>query len=171
MAYITYDDYATIYGTDRVSEGRFNLLRIEASRMVDDMTAGVDGVRKLKHYFPTDEDDSATVKTCLCRVVDFLWQCQSIEESGMEARGYTSDSNGIHGKSVASISAGNESISYSAGDSSNATAMDKAIADTQERRKQVQDIIRTYLNGIKDCNGVNLLYMGRYPYIRGDADV
>lgn len=171
MGYITYDDYATIYGTDRVSEGRFNLLRIEASRMVDDATTGVDGVRKLKLYFPVDEEDAATVRVCICKVVDFLGQVENAVDSSAAARGYTFDANGLHGKTVSSISAGNESITYSSGDSSNATAVDKAIASAEEKQKQVYEIIRTFLQGITDKNGVHLLYMGRYPGMRGDVDV
>lgn len=169
--YITYEDYTSIYGTEHAPEGRFNLYRIEASRLIDYMTTGVDGVSKLKEFYPTNEDDVLIVKTCICKLVDFLWQVASIEDSAANARGFMVDANGIHGKTIASRSAGNESISYASGDSSNATAFDKAVSDVEARKAQMTDIVRTYLNGITDRNGVRLLYLGVYPRIGGDADV
>jgi hypothetical protein len=43
------------------------------------------------------------------------------------------------------------------------SVIDKAVADKSVRNKLVADTIRGGLSGVKDANGVNLLYMGKYP--------
>ena len=63
---------------------------------------------------------------------------------------------------ISSVSAGNESISYSVG---NATMIDKALSDPTVKEKLFRDTIREGLSGVTDANGVNLLYMGVYPRV------
>ena len=79
------------------------------------------------------------------------------------SRGYAETSNGLHGKVVSSVSAGNESISYAVG--SSGSSVDKAITDISERNKLISSVVRECLSGISDANGVNLLYMGVYPRV------
>ena len=65
-----------------------------------------------------------------------------------------------------SRSAGNESISYSgAGDLAKSSSIAAAVADPQAREKLYRDTVTDYLSGVQDANGVNLLYMGRYPRV------
>ena len=45
-----------------------------------------------------------------------------------------------------------------------ATAIDKALSDKAAEAQLYTDTIREYLSGVSDANGVNLLFMGRYPY-------
>ena len=68
----------------------------------------------------------------------------------------------MHGKVVSSVSAGNESISYSVGSD---TAINLAVKDLEARKKLIYATIREHLSGAKDANGVNLLYMGVYPRV------
>jgi hypothetical protein len=70
----------------------------------------------------------------------------------------------MQGKVVASVSAGNESITYAVGKSSD-TAISNAIKDLQSKDMAIYQFISSRLVGIADANGVNLLYNGPYPYV------
>lgn len=163
--YADYTDYQGIYGTERLQEAYFQPFAIEAQRIMDRYTTGVDNVRKLKVAFPTDEDTVLYVKACFCRLVDTLYEISEAERLASLARGYEVTSEGIRGKVISSRSAGNESISYGTAGGSGAasSAMDKAVTDLQERNRLISQIITEHLSGQTDANGVNLLYMGRYP--------
>ena len=62
MAYIDYEYYKSLYGEKAISETEFNHLLWDAEREINKATSGVDGVKKLKIAFPTDEYDAETVK-------------------------------------------------------------------------------------------------------------
>lgn len=160
MAYIDLEYYASLYGEIPAD---FNRLSWEACRRLDAATTGIDGVKKLKAAFPTDEDDAETVKRCACAVVGLLDQIEKAEKSATAARGYEETESGMRGKVISSMSAANESISYATAASNSATAIDKAVSSMADREAMVSGIIRDYLSGVTDANGVNLLYMGPYP--------
>ena len=157
--YITYADYTALY--DPIEEKLFNRLAYDACREIDRLTTGADGVKKLKVAFPVDTDDANAVRLCAAQVINMLAQIHEAEESASMGRGLIQTENGPQGKIVTSVSAGNESISYSNGGSK--TAVDAAVADPEEKRNMIYWTIRNYLSGVADANGVNLLYMGRYP--------
>lgn len=159
--YLTFDEYTALY--DPIEERDFNRLAFEACRTVDKLTSGVDGVKKLKVAFPTDEDNAASVRSCVAKVINLLYQIQEAEKSAFLARGYTETANGVQGKVVSSVTAGNESISFSPG--GGATVVDKAITDLSERNRLIDSVVRDSLSGVTDANGVNLLYMGVYPRV------
>lgn len=160
--YISYEEYTAFY--DAVDEKIFNRLAFDACRVMDAHTAGVDNVKKLKVAFPSDEDDAQAVKHCSAKIINLLYQIQEAETALNQGRGYTATANGLQGKVVSSITAGNESISFSNGSSSE-SVIDNAVSDKSVRDKLLRDTIREYLSGVTDANGVNLLFMGRYPYI------
>lgn len=162
MAYIRRDYYEGIYG--EIPETDFTRLSFEANRILDLHTTGIDNVKKLKRYFPTDEDDAELVKRCAAKLVHFLYQVHTAELAAMEARGYESAEQGMRGKVISSVSAGNESITYSNG-SSASTDIDTAVKSKTTRDRMAAEIVWEYLAGIEDANGVNLLYMGRYPRV------
>lgn len=165
MAYVDYAYYQSLYGDSAIPEADFNRLFWEACRKMDAATTGIDGVRKLAVAFPTDEYAAECVKRCACALVDVLNQMKQARENATKASGYTETTNGLQGKVISSISSGNESISFSSGTSgSSATVIDKALADVSEEYRMYSNIIREYLSGVADANGVNLLFMGRYPY-------
>lgn len=159
--YITNSDYTAIY--DVMDEKQFNRLAFEACRVADYHTTGVDNVKKLKTAFPTDEDDTQAVKRCICKLVNIMAQIEAAEKAVNQGKGYTETENGLRGKVITSVSAGNESISYSAGGGNTATMIDKALADKAVQKRLFSDTVREYLSGVTDANGVNLLYMGPYP--------
>lgn len=159
--YITYEEYTALY--DPIEEKVFNCTAHEACRAIDRLTTGADGVKKLKVAFPQDEDDAAAVRHCAAHVVNLMVQIREAEESASVGRGYTQTANGLQGKVVSSISAGNESISFSTGGVK--TAIDAAASDPTAKSKLVAGVIREHLSGVTDANGVNLLYMGVYPRV------
>lgn len=164
MTYIDYPFHTSLYGDD-ISEADFNRLSWESRRKLDVATTGIDGVKKLKVAFPVDEDDAEAVKRCACALVEILYRIKQAEEAARIASGYTETENGLKGKVISSVSAGNESISYAVGsNATSATFIDKALSDKGVQEKLFSDTIREYLSGISDANGVNLLFMGEYPY-------
>lgn len=158
--YITYSEYTALYGT--IEDKVFELLAFDACRYLDRLTTGADGVKKLKVAFPTDEDDSTAVKRCTAEIVNLLSQIREAELSASAGRGYAQTDNGLQGKVISSISAGNESISFFSTGSAK-TVIDNAVADPTAKDQLIYDTVRRYLSGVADANGVNLLYMGRYP--------
>ena len=159
--YINFDEYTALY--DRIEERDFNRLVFQACQAVDNLTTGVDGVKKLRVAFPADEDNATAVKHCVASVTNLLYQIQEAEKSAFLARGYAETANGLQGKVVSSVSAGNESVSFASGGGS--TAVDKAVTNIAERNRLIRSVVREYLSGVTDANGVNLLYMGVYPRV------
>ncbi|MBQ7767563.1 MAG: hypothetical protein IJ403_01620 [Oscillospiraceae bacterium] len=160
--YITFEEYATIYGS--IDDGSFYRLAFDACRYIDRHTTGIDGVKKLKVAFPSDEDSAEAVKRCAAEIVNLLFQIQEAEKNASVGRGYLQTENGLQGKVVTSVSAGNESVSYSTG-SFQSTEIDVAAADRSVRDRLISSTVRDYLSGVSDANGVNLLYMGVYPCV------
>lgn len=157
--YATITDYASWFGAIQGDE--FNRFSLEADRILDIYTTGIDNTKKLRIAFPTDESDAAAVKYAACKLINLLKQISDAEASAASARGYTEGANGLQGKAVSSMSAGNESLSFASG--SDTTAIDKAIADPEEKKKLIHNMIVEFFSGLQDANGVNLLYMGSYP--------
>ncbi len=165
MAYVDYEYYSELYGKQAISKTDFNRLLWDAEREVDKATSGVDNVRKLKVAFPTNEEDAEAVKRCVCALVDFLNQIETAERNANSVGQYTERADGsLQGKVVSSVSAGNESISYAVGKSSD-TAISNAIKDLHSKDMAVYQFIESRLSGVSDANGVNLLFGGRYPYV------
>ena len=164
MAYVDYEYYKALYGEKAVAEADFKRILWDAEREIDKATGGVDGVRKLRVAFPTSDYDAEAVKRCVCALVDFLIQMDNAERNANSIGQYTERADGsLQGKVVSSVSAGNESISYAVGKSSD-TAISTAIKSVKDRDLTVYAFIASRLSTVSDANGVNLLFAGRYPY-------
>ncbi len=164
MAYIDYEYYSSIYGQEAIPEEDFNRLLWDAEREINKATSGVDNVRKLKVAFPTDEEDAETVKRCICALVEFLNQIETAERNAGSLSQYTETEDGsLKGKVISSVSAGNESITYAVGKSSD-TTISKATKSVEDKANEIYLFIASRLDGIPDANGVNLLLTGKYPY-------
>lgn len=161
MSYIALREYNEMY--DPIEEPLFNRLAFDACRILDIHTTGIDNVKKLKKYFPADEDDAAAVKHCAAKLIYTLDQINKAEATALESRGYEATEQGMRSKVISSISAGNESISYTTGGNASATVYDAAAKDKAARDKLLAEIVWEYLSGIPDANGVGLLFMGMYP--------
>ena len=145
--YVDYEFYKTLYGTT-VDEKVFNRLIWNAEKLVKNAVTGVDGRCKLDFAFPDVAYDAEAVKRCECALVDIL---AKIEKAETEAEG---------NKTVKSVSAGNESISYDTGSG----LINKVLSDKSAQARLYADTINEYLRGTKDKNGVNLLFGGAYPF-------
>lgn len=164
MKYIDYEYYKSLYGDKALGEADFNRICWDAEREIDKATSGVDNVKKLQVAFPLKEEDAEAVKRCVCALVDFLKKIENAESDANSVSGLVERADGsMQGKVVASVSAGNESISYAVGKLSN-TAISTAIESVKNRDLVVYEFIASRLRGIADANGVNLLYNGPYPY-------
>lgn len=162
MPYVDYEYYKSLYST-AIPEEDFNRLSWDACKLVDNVTTGIDGVKKLRTAFPTDVDDAEAVKRCICKLIDTAYRFGQAEAAAREAQGYVQREDGtVVKKIVSSVTAGAESISY-ATSGTGETAFAKALADDSEKERMYQRIVEMYLTGVGDANGVNLLYMGEYP--------
>ena len=156
--YASYEDYVQLYGED-ITAQEFVRFEMEVERIMDIATTGIDNVQKLKKAFP--EDSRQAIMFCACQMINVAKQIADAEA----ASGYVAGANGLQGKTVASMSAGNESISFSGG----SAAITEAVFNAEKKGKLLRDTANVYLSGLTDANGVNLLYMGPYP--RGILDV
>ena len=148
MGYITQDEYQQIYGD--ISTADFARFEVLARRKLDNFTTGVDGFRKLRHAFPTDEDAVWTVKHCEATMIAALQIAENFEKASAHI---VKTENGTHSNVITSVTAGNESVHYAS-----------MSQPEQAQESFYEKVIRDYLSGVCDANGVNLLYLGRYPY-------
>lgn len=166
MAYVDYEYYKSIYGEAAVDAVPFNRLCWIAEKKIDIATTGIDGFKKLKQAFPIDTDDSETVKRCICALI---MVCHNIEETEKRislTKGYTEKMDGtFQGKVISSVSSGSESITYASASNSEKSIFDIVVSDKKAQEKLYYDTIKEFLSGTNDANGVNLLYMGKYPYL------
>ena len=145
--YVDYEFYKTLYGTT-VDKNVFDRLIWNAEKLVKNAVTGVDGRCKLDFAFPDVAYDAEAVKRCECALVDIM---AKIEKAETEAEG---------NKTVKSVSAGNESISYDTGSG----LIGKVLSNKSAQSRLYADTINEYLRGTKDKNGVNLLFGGAYPF-------
>lgn len=163
--YVSYEFYKTLYGENSVPETDFNRLSWDACNRLDVATGTVNGIKKLKIAFPTDEESVEAVKRCLCELINISYKLEQAEKQANAAKGFINHEDGsVTSKVISSISAGNESVSYSTNSNSGAvTLIDKVLSDKTEQERLYRDVISKYLSGTTDANGVYLLYAGRYP--------
>lgn len=162
MAYVENSFYKELYGSE-ISDSAFSRFEWETARLMDRETTGVDGFKKLRYAFPTDEDDVMTVRRCACAVINILHQIDEYNRSVMDANGYIKREDGtLSSNVISSISSGSESISFS-----NSVKTDNVIISaaksTAEKNLLIHNTITEFLSGAADANGINLLYTGVYP--------
>lgn len=148
MAFVDYEYFKTLYGADAIDSLAFNRFEYDAERLMKNITTTVDGISKLEVAYPTKESDVEAIKRCICSIVDYMDKIDKANEAAE------------NGKVVSAISAGNESISYA----TNGGLVGSVMVSKEEQTKLFNHTIDGYLRGIKDANGVNLLYRGVYPY-------
>ena len=158
--YITFEEYEQLY--DPIEEPLFNRLCFDACRVMDIHTTGIDNIKKLKRFFPTDEDAVQAVKHCAARLINLLYQIHEAETISSAERGYTETEQGLQRRVISRVESGNEAISYSEVKNT-ASIIDTAVADKATRDKLMAEVVWEYLSGVEDDNGVNLLFMGKYP--------
>lgn len=153
MRYITYAEFSALYA-DAISLTDFDRIEYDAEAILDNWVLTVDGVNKLRVAFPTTYPDVEAVKRCICALT---MACKDIED----AERLSMSEHGL----VSSVSSGTESMTFARGNS----ALARAVADDESKARYLGNIVKRYLAGKKDANGVNLLYGGAYPYVIKDG--
>lgn len=150
-AYSTYQEYKSYGGV--ADENAFNRLWFDADKHIDNLTMTLDGVRKLRKFPPTDSDTLESLKRCECRIIDILFNAETV--NGFVVR----EDGSVSSKQVASVSSGSESITFSKIEDGG------AYGSSASGVSAIDAVIRQYLSGLVDANGVNLLYAGVYPCV------
>lgn len=154
MAYTTYDFYTTTYYGTAIAQEDFNRLESRACDKLDTMTFD-----RLVSGLPADTRSATKVQKSVCAVADKLQEIEQAEKMA-QSGGFTTDELGnAVGKIVTDKTSGSEKISYSA-NSPVKSAVLSAVGDTQAQNRLCYEAAREYLTGVKDDNGVYLLYAG-----------
>lgn len=157
MAYTDYEFYTTKFFGDTVPEGDFPKYSERASDRIDQYTFDrlVDGL-------PDNERAKTKVQKAVCAVADAIYQIEQIKKASVDATGTIQREDGtVVNKTVSSISAGNESISYATG----SNAMGNSVYAQAAMDKKVENVLllniaTEYLSGVTNNDGVCLLYAG-----------
>lgn len=163
MAYTDFEFYATIYHGNVVPKADFPRIADRASDFLDVITFDrlIDGL-------PDDERAKTKVQKAVCAVADKLYELELADKQALSAATGGTSSSGSGGATsgvITSRSAGSESISYAspsemANGAKTWSAVYQAAGNPQETNKILESAARLYLTGVKDNNGVNLLYAG-----------
>ena len=156
--YLTYQDFSAVAGTE-MTTADFDRYEFDAEMIVDQFTTGVDNVQKLRVAFPTDPLTVQAVKRCMVALTDAVCRFDRADLASLSLNGTAT------GGVIASVSSGSESISYATG--ADATSMAAAVKSDAGRQAYYYNIVRRYLGGRTDANGVGLLFGGSYPVAIG----
>lgn len=163
MAYTDFEFYTTTYHGNVVPEADFPRIADRASDFLDVITFD-----RLADGLPSDERAAAKVQKAVCAVADKLYELELADKQALSAATGGTSSSGSSGATsgvITSRSAGSESISYAspsemANGAKTWSAVYQAAGDEQATNKLLYDTAKVYLTGVKDDNGVNLLYAG-----------
>lgn len=163
MAYTDFEFYATIYHGNVVPEADFPRIADRASDFLDVITFD-----RLADGLPSDERAAAKVQKAVCAVAEKLYELELADKQALSAATGGTSSSGSGGTTsgvITSRSAGSESISYAspsemANGAKTWSAVYQAAGDETLTNKLLYSAARLYLTGVKDNNGVNLLYAG-----------
>ena len=151
MAYADYTFYTETFYGDTLTEDTADKWLERASDELDALT-----FRRLTSAFPTETAHVVKVKKAVCAIADALYliDLQRIAASAQQAP------DGSYRGAVTSISSGQESMSFAVNGAASLSVYAAAVASAEARTTLLCDIAATYLSGIPDDNGVNLLYAG-----------
>lgn len=163
MAYTDFTFYENTYHGNVIPADDFERIADRASDFLDVITFDrlIDGL-------PDDERAKTKVQKAVCAVSDKLYELELAEKQALSAAAGGTSSSGSGGATsgvITSRSAGSESISYAspsemANGAKTWSTVYQAAGNPQETNKILESTARLYLTGVKDNNGVNLLYAG-----------
>ena len=163
MAYTDFEFYATTYHGNVVPEADFPRIADRASDFLDVITFDrlIDGL-------PDNDRAKTKVQKAVCAVAEKLYELELADKQALSAAAGGTSSSGSGGATsgvITSRSAGSESISYAspsemANGAKTWSAVYQGAGNPQETNKMLESTARLYLTGVKDNNGVNLLYAG-----------
>ena len=162
MAYADYEFYTTKYYGSAIPDSQsFDKQAERASDFLDRMTfeRWVDGL-------PENERAQTKIKKAVCALADKLYGLELAEKQALSAAGsVTSGTVGATTGVITSKSSGSESISYAspseiANGAKAWSTVYSSAGDEQATNKLLYDTAKVYLMGVRDNNGVPLLYAG-----------
>lgn len=161
--YVDFEYYSTDeegYGGKVITEeNMFKRFERKSEVMLNKVT-----LNKLTFAYPKEPAIIAMVKDCVCEITELLYRVDCIKNTTAQSSGYlTQDDGSLKGKIIKSVSSGNESVTYAGYENTTQTSDIEAAKSSEALNKQVYDIARTYLSGVPDANGINLMYAGDYP--------
>lgn len=157
MAYADEEYYTSMWMTGTIPAENLKGYLFRASMEIDNMTFG-----RLCKGLPEDSYYQDKIRSAVCETADLLYSYDMADNLAMQAL-KEMNSKDISEKGIKSISDGTESVTYNTGSdlASQAKAMFPELASTREERSRtVRHVIRRYLVGIPDTEGINLLYAG-----------
>lgn len=162
MAYTTFTFYEQTYHGNVVPAEDFDRIADRASDFLDTITFD-----RLADGLPSNERVATRVQKAVCAVCDKLYQLELADKQAMSAAagGASSGGPGAAEGVVTSRSAGSESISYaSPSEMANGakawSTVYQAAGDMQKTNKLLEDAARWHLTGVRNDDGVLLLYAG-----------
>ena len=165
MAYADFEFYATTYHGNVVPEADFPRIADRASDFLDVITFDrlIDGL-------PDNDRAKTKVQKAVCAVAEKLYELELADKQALSAAAggtSSSGSGGVTSGVITSKSAGSESISYAspsemASGAKTWSAVYQAAGDEQATNKLLYDTAKVYLTGVRDNEGVPLLYSGIY---------
>ena len=163
MAYTDFTFYENTYHGNVIPADDFERIADRASDFLDVIT-----FERLIDGLADDERAKTNDQKAVCAVSDKLYELELAEKqanAAAQAGGSSGTSGGATSGIISSRSAGSESISYAslsdtASGAKNWSAVYQAAGNPQETNKILESAARLYLTGVKDNNGVNLLYAG-----------
>lgn len=162
MAYSTFTFYEQTYHGNVVPAEDFDRIADRASDFLDVITFD-----RLADGLPSDERAATKVQKAVCAICDKLYQLELSEKQALSAAGGASSggTGGVASGVITSRSSGSESISYAspseiANGAKAWSALYQASGDAQETNKLLTDAAMPYLTGVRNDDGVPLLYAG-----------
>lgn len=134
--YATYEYYVTEYGGS-LDEERVNRCSRIADRLLNKFTSN-----RLVNSFPTDKTAIDNVYQCECALIDYEAYVEDAKKAQAE------------GKVIKSVSSGSESVTY------DTNVYAEAVKSEANHVQGALNICRTWIGGVPDANGINLLYAG-----------
>ena len=159
MSFTDGKSYAARFNKE-IDEHLFNRAAELAARELE-CACGSDGAPPLPCRAPEGTPAREALAACELELIDAIVSMWDATATAAAARGRVEDENGMHGGVIASVSAGNEFVSYKSS-AALESVVERAAADVNVRAAWVASLIRAHLSGVRDKNGVPLLYGGRY---------
>lgn len=144
MAYATYEFYRDKYYGNSIQEADFNKWMSKAETIINRYT-----FNRLLGNMPEDENTQAQIGLCACDLAEKAMEIDKyLKAATINDKGET--------VMVKSKSAGSESITFATGE----TIYAKLVNDNKALEAYYCTIVKNYLSGYDDANGINLVYAG-----------
>lgn len=159
MNWLSLEEYKDLFG--EIEEKDWKRYSVKAELFLISRTTTIDGVMKLKEYFPVEHVDVLSVKLAVGELVNAYRMIDQFTKNQEAMSGVITSEEGVRPKQIESLTAGSETIKFSNDQSGHWVS---EVSKSKEAQLAYLDwIVLGNLEGARDRNGVNLLYLGQYP--------